>query len=176
MPAAVLTYSPKDVTIVICGYTLTGILGVELLWNSKPFTIKRGIRGVHTRIYNKDLSGTIRLEVQQTSITNDILSDILTQDRTNKSARIDVTIKDTGGSTIYATSQAFIPSFPNIKLDMGFNTRVWDIEVLQLTVPTLGGNAGGGLDILGSIDGALDLLGSAATKATDAIVDVLPTF
>lgn len=174
--ANVLTYAPKDVTIVLCGYTLTGILGVELQFNSRPFTLHKGIRGVTTRVYSTDSTAKLVLEVQQTSVTNDILSQILIQDARNKSARLDLTVKDTGGSTVYDTTQGFIPTIPSLKFSQGFENRVWEIEILKLNSVFLGGNASAGFDILSSVQGAVDFLSGAATEAVDTIESNLPIF
>lgn len=174
MPTPVLTYSPDDVTIILSGYTLGGILSVELIWNSRPFTFRRGIRGVHTRTFNKDLCATIRLEVQQTSPTNDVLTQILIQDRRNRSARLDITVQDVGGTTMYQANQAYIPAYPNTKLSRGFETRVWDIEVLDFTDGQIGGNNRGGFDLFSSVDGALDFLAGEASTFVDSVIDELP--
>jgi hypothetical protein len=173
MPA-VLTYSPSDVTIFISDYQLTGLMSVELQWTGTPFVFRRGIRGVHTRTYSNDISATLRLEVQQTSITNDVLFQILEQDRLNKSARLDVTIKDTGGSTMLQSDQGYIPRYPQIKFSHGFESRVWTIDLLTITDGfTIGGNNHAGFDIFSSVQGAIDLLGGAATNASDFIDNLL---
>lgn len=168
MSAPVLTYAPSDVTIILCGYTLGGIISVELQWNSRPFTFHRGIRGVHTRTFNKDMNATIRLECQQTSVTNDVLSQIITQDRRNKSARLDVVVKDTGGTTMYQANQAYIPAYPSVKLSKGFENRVWEIEVFDFTDVSVGGNSRAGFDLFASVQGAIDFLGDTS--------DIFPTF
>lgn len=176
MPAQVLTYAPTDVTIILAGYTLGGILSVELEWKSQPFTIRPGIRGIHTRTFSKDLRATIRLEVLQTSITNDVMSQILEQDRRNKSARLPITVKDTGGTTMYIADQAFIPRYPNTKLSRGFEVRVWEIEVLDFTDGTIGGNSHAAFDLFSSVEGALDYLSDAGSSVLDTIEENLPIF
>ena len=174
MPAPVLTYSPSDVTIILAGYTLGGVISVELEWKSRPFTFRPGIRGIHTRTFSKDLHATIRLEILQTSISNDVMSQILEQDRRNKSARLPITVKDTGGTTMYLADQAFIPAYPDTKLSRGFEVRVWEIEVFDFTDGTIGGNSRAQFDLFSSVEGALDFLGSAADSAIDTIQDNLP--
>lgn len=174
MSTPVLTYSPDDVTIILSGYTLGGILSVELIWNSRPFTFRRGIRGVHTRTYCRDLCATIRLECMQTSVTNDVMTQILEQDRRNKSARLDITVRDAGGTTMYQANQAYIPAYPNIKFSRGFETRVWDIEVFDFTDVEIGGNNRAGFDLFSSVDGALDFLGGVVDNAIDTVVDNIP--
>lgn len=174
MSAPVLTYSSSDVTIIIAGYTLGGVLSVELVWKSTPFTFRPGIRGVHTRTFNRDLHATIRLEILQTSVTNDVLSDILIQDRRNKSARLPITVKDTGGTTMYISSQAFISKFPDTKNSRGFEVRVWEIEVFDFIDGTIGGNSHAAFDLFSSVEGALGFLSSAGESALDTIEENLP--
>lgn len=176
MPAPVLTYSPADVTIILCGYTLGGILSIELQWNSRPFTFHRGIRGVHTRTFNKDLCATIRLECQQTSVTNDVMSQILIQDRRNKSARLDLAVKDVGGTTMYQANQCYIPAYPNTKFSKGLETRTWEIEVFDFTDGMIGGNSRAGFDLFASVQGAIDYLGDTASTALDTLEDNIPIF
>lgn len=174
MPAPVLTYAPEDVTILLSGYTLGGILSVELIWNSRPFTFRRGIRGVHTRTFSRDLCATIRLEVLQTSVTNDVLTQVLIQDRRNKSARLDITVRDVGGTTMYQANQAYLPAYPNTKFSRGFETRVWDIEVFDFTDGEIGGNNRAGFDLFSSVEGAIDFLGDTATEAVDTFTENFP--
>lgn len=176
MSTPVLTYSPEDVTIILCGYTLGGILSIELRWQSRPFTFHRGIRNVHTRTFNKDMCATIHIEVMQTSVTNDVMSQILTQDRRNKSARLDVTVQDVGGTTMYQANQAYIPAYPNVKFSRGFETRIWEIEIFDLTDAFVGGNSRAGFDLFSSVDGALDFLGGAVDTALDTVSNTFDQF
>jgi len=173
MSLPVLTYAPSDVTIVISGYTVGGILSIELEWKARPFTYQRGIRNVHTRVFNKDLSAVLRLQVLQTSITNDVLSQVLIQDRLNKSARLDVTVKDTGGTTLYQANQCYVSAFPPIKLSQGFETRTWEIDVFDFVTLNVGGNSRAGFDVFSSVQGAMDLLGNTASDIGTAIDDFL---
>lgn len=154
----VLTYDPSHVTIVLSGFTLTGILAVDVGWKSKPYTFHKGIRNVHTRVMHQDLCATVKLEVMQTSITNDVLSDILTADLSNNSAILDLMIKDTGGSTMLHSAQCYISSFPKIKLSQGFENRQWEIEVFGFTSLNIGGNSKAAFDIFSSVKGALSYL------------------
>lgn len=159
----ILTYSPADVNIVLCGYTLTGVSSITLRWKSRPFTVHKGIRGQHTRVYNSDLQATIVLDILQTSITNDILTDILVQDRRLKSGRLELQVKDVGGTTAYQTTDCFLAAYPDVKHHNGLELRTWEIEVLSWTDGGLGGNAKEGIDLFDSINGAYDYLSGAAS-------------
>lgn len=164
---AVLTYSPSDVKIVISGYTLTGVNSVTLSWNTATFTIRRGIRGNHTRVFNRDLSARLNIEVLQTSVTNDVLFQILTQDRTKKTARIDLVLADVSGRSLLQSQEAYVSAIPEIAYSNGFNTRMWSIEILNLTDGALTGAGAQSSDLLSSSFGT-DLLNNITGLATDA--------
>lgn len=156
--AQTLTYSPSDVTILVSGYQLSGLLSVELIWDSRPFTLHKGIRNQHTRVFNQSMCATLRINVQQTSITNDVLSQIISEDRVSNSARLEVTMKDTSGTTLYQALQCYIPAYPNVKFTKGFEGREWEISIQDLTAINVGGNSRAAFDVFSSIQGALSYL------------------
>lgn len=159
MAGDVLTYSPSSVSIILSGYTLTGIESVTLRWNARPFTVRRGIRGQHTRVFNRDLQATIVLEVLQTSITNDVLSQVLIQDRRTLSGRLELTVDDGSGTTSYQTTNCFLARYPDVVHKNGLVLRTWEIEVLDWTDGSLGGNARKvGFDLFDSINGAVEYI------------------
>ncbi|QAX99808.1 virion structural protein [Pseudomonas phage 20Sep418] len=158
MANTVLTYSPSDVKIVLCGYALTGVVSFEMSWLSRPYTMVRGIRGHHTRVFNRDLSAQIRIEVLQTSVSNDALFSLVEQDRRTQSARITLSVKDTHGSTMMSTDNAYVNGYPSITFTDGIENRVWTIDVLDWTDGTVGGNQQVGFDVFGTVQGALSYL------------------
>lgn len=170
MASNVLTYSPADVKIILCGYTLTGVVSVTLKWKgAKPIRVVRGLNGQHTRVLNKDLYATVELEILQTSITNDILTSILVQDRRTQSARAEFSVTDTRGSTMYQSTNAFLSAYPDIGLSGELQTRTWGIECLGFVDGGIGGNARQGFDVFDSVNGAINYLGEAAGSAIDSI-------
>ncbi|WYV99010.1 virion structural protein [Pseudomonas phage vB_PpuM-NoPa] len=164
MASNVLTYSPSDVKIILCGYVLTGIVSVTLKWKgTKPIRVVRGLNGQHTRVLNNDIQATVELEVLQTSITNDILSSIIAQDRRTQSARLEFSVSDTRGTTMYQSTDAFIGGWPEIGLSGELQTRKWEVECLSFIDGVVGGNARQGFDVFDSVSGALGYLGEAAS-------------
>lgn len=158
MAGNVLTYSPTDVTILISGYQLIGVLEVELQWDSRPFTMYKGIRNQHTRVYNGSMAATLRVSLQQTSDSNDVLSMILDEDRIGNTARLELTMKDASGTTLYQALQCYIPAYPPVTFTKGFRAREWEISILDLTTINVGGNSKAAFDIFSSVQGALSLL------------------
>lgn len=150
MAKPVLTYSPSDVTIIICGFTLTGIVSASMQWHTRPFTMIKGIRGINTRCRSLDTGGTLVIELLQTSPSNSALFQILQQDRVNQSARLDVTLADTAGGSIIYSDSAYVSAFPNYDYSMGFDNRYWEIELLEVRDEKMNGESEGFIDLLGS--------------------------
>lgn len=169
MAGDILTYAPSTVTLVLCGYILTGVVSVSLKWNSSPFTVKRGIRGQHTRIGSPDRQSTCTIEVLQTSITNDIFSEILEQDTRNYSGRLEFSVKDVSGTTQWATTQCFLRAWADASFSGDMETRKWDIEILSFISGKIGGNARQGFDLLDSFNGAADYITTGVDTAVDSV-------
>lgn len=170
MASDILTYSPADVTLILCGYILTGICSVTLQWKgAKPFKVVRGIRGKHTRVFNPDLYATVVVETLQTSITNDIFTSILAQDRRNQSARLEFSVNDKSGTTFYQSTECFIGAYPDIGLDGDLKTYKWEIECLDFIDGGVGGNARQGFDLFDSASGAIDYISGKGSEFIDSL-------
>ncbi|WOZ57484.1 baseplate protein [Pseudomonas phage vB_PseuGesM_254] len=157
----VLTYTPSDVTIIICDFIVTGMVSCSLQWSAPPYKLVRGCRGINTRVGSKDLSATMNLEVLQTTVTNEVLFQLLYQDRRNQSARLDITIKDNSGDTILYSDSAYVASFPDMRYSDSFDNRNWKIEMLNVRDGQISSNDKGGLDVFGE--------GGIARRVTDLI-------
>lgn len=154
MAGKVLTYSPSDVKLTISGYTCPGILSMSVVWNVAPIQIRRGIRGRNTRIFNKDLSAVLTVDVMQTSTTNDVFFHILRADRRRGVSRLDLALSDNSGRSVLQTNEAYISEYPDIEYSMGFTPRRWVFELLNVTDGTLSGAADNSIDLLSSIAGS----------------------
>lgn len=157
--AGVLTYSPKDVKLVLSGYTLTGILSITVEWNSPQMSIRRGIRGQHTRVFNRDLSCKISVDVLQTSPTNEVLYEIFRIDRGTNLARLDMSISDNSSRAILSSSEAYITALPTVRYTEGFDARTWVFEMMAVTDGRLTGGLDEGEGLLSSIPGLDQLKG-----------------
>lgn len=158
MSGAVLTYDPSSVTIIICGYIIPGVVSVSLQWKSAVFSTRKGIRGVHTRVYTPDRQATLVLEVLPTSIANDVFTEIVVQDAASHSGRLEVSLKDSSGTSRFSTTDAYMSTFPELSFNAdGITTRKWEIEILSFdqNFGNIGGNASTGIDINDILSGAL---------------------
>jgi len=171
MSGSVLTYDPSSVTIVICGFVVPGLVSISLQWKSEVFTPVKGIRGQHTRVYNKDRYATLQLELLPTSIANDVFSDIVLQDALYKTGRLEVMLKDTSGTSRFTTTDAYFKAFPELSFNAeGITTRKWEVDILSFVSNSgnVGGNASNGIDIT-------DILSGAGEYARTAINDGFTT-
>lgn len=169
MASNILTYAPADVKLILCGYQLTGVVAVTLQWKgARPFTVHRGIRGKHTRVFNPDLYATVTIEVLQTSITNDIFTSTLVQDRRNQSARLEFSVNDKSGTTFYHSTECFLGAYPDIGLSGEMQTYKWQIECLDFIDGGIGGNARVGFDLLDSVNGAIDYISGKGSEFIDS--------
>jgi hypothetical protein len=138
--SSLFTYSPKEVTISIGGYSLTGWDNLSVARSVQGFVPIRGIRGKNTRVRNMDTSATITLPLLQTSMGNDVLSRIHALDLEKGTGRLDITLKDSSGTSVFSSSEAYILGFPVSAYSGNFEYRVWQIFAQSTTTYTVGGN------------------------------------
>ena len=136
----VYTYSPSDVILSVGGYVISGITSITVQRNTPAFKIVRGIRGQNTRVYNKDTSADMTVQLLQTSISNDLFSIIEQEDEKYRTGRLEISLKDTSGTTVWESDEAFIEGQPSVTLDKDLTDRVWKICMLSTRDVRTGGN------------------------------------
>ena len=143
------TFAPNDVTVVISqgdfshvvsGFSEDSIVTIER--NSDTFSLYTGADDTNTRIYQANTSGMITLPLQQTSNSNDILSQLYENDRASRdsSGMFAITVKDNSGRSVFFAEEAFIGRVPDASFGNSMNLREWQIQAVRLKV-TFGGNA-----------------------------------
>ena len=153
----VATYSPSDVVLSIGGYTLTGWQNITIARRSQGFVTIPGIRGVHTRVPTNDTSATINIPLLQTSPSNDVLSEIHSQDLLYGTGRISLTLKDMSGNSVFSSNEAYITGYPQSVFSGGFEYRPWGIFCQVTDSYTVGGNTRPSTSLL---DSAMNAIGS----------------
>lgn len=161
----VLTYVPENVNLLLSGYKIEGWESITITRNSPAFKQIRGIRGKNTRVQIKDTSAVIKIETLQTELLNEVLSICLFSDTMNATARLDISLKETTGSTIFSTSTAYITAFPDLKYTSDISSLVWTIncEDSGMFVGNATSNA------IGAMSGGISSLKNFATGAIDAV-------
>ena len=136
----ILTYAPSEVVLLIAGFQVIDLVSVKLNWNTERFSVVKGIRGKNTRVRNKDTGAVIEIDVLQTSITNDVFSQIVTLDEKSQVGNLSVSLKDNSGSTVVVSSNAFLASYPNFELKDVLQPRTWKLVLLSTDQAIVGGN------------------------------------
>ncbi len=124
------TYSPNDIVLSIGTYIVTGWNNITVA-RTDVTKMVRGIRGQNTRSVSLDSSCTIAVEVLQTSTTNDVFSEIVSQDRVKQTGRIELQLKDSSGRSVLNSNNAYISNFPDIVYGSEIGTRTWIIQCLD---------------------------------------------
>lgn len=143
------TYSPQDVSIVISqgnnshvvsGFAEDMIVGIER--NTDTYLRYTGADNTSTRIYVADRSVKITLHLQQTSVSNAILSQLFENDRASKSSStlFAVLVKDNTGMTLVHSTECYISRLPNSDFGNNMKIREWVIEAVDADY-FIGGNS-----------------------------------
>lgn len=172
MSGSVLTYDPSSVTIIVAGYVIPGVVSLNLQWKSEVFSVHKGIRGQHTRVYSPDRYSTLIVELLPTSVANDVFTSIVLQDAQAHSGLLEVSLKDSSGTSRFTTSNAYLRTFPDLSFNAeGITTRRWEIEILSFVVGSgnIGGNASNGIDIADILSGAASKVGSLVDDGLGAV-------
>jgi hypothetical protein len=143
------TYSPSDIDLLIGGYKVTGWKSINIKKDAASYIFIRGIRGKNTRVRNYNKSALIEIVLAQTSATNDIFSEVHRKDivdndydelNTADCARLEISLKDRSGTSVFQSEDAYIVSYPDVTFSDNFEDRSWKIQCLTTNVFTVGGN------------------------------------
>lgn len=160
------TFAPNDVTIVVTqqssgishilsGFSEDSIVNIER--NAETYTLYTGADNTNTRIYNANTSAQITVSMQQTSSTNDILTQLYSNDANSRDSTglFSISVVDNSGRSSYFAEEAYIAVVPNSQFANSMQTRDWVIHAVRLET-FIGGNS-----ILSAEDkGTLEQLGA----------------
>ena len=136
----VYTYSPQEVQLTFGGYTITGWQNLTITRSADAFKPVRGIRGKHTRVRSIDTSCTITVTILQTSMSNDVLCRIHDLDLEYGSGRIELLLKDMGGTGVFSSAEAYVLGYPEVVYSGEFEYRQWRLFCQNTGNYTIGGN------------------------------------
>lgn len=136
------TYAVKKVAVSFNGQILSGFMAgtfVEIAFDSDAFAKDTGSQGEVSRVALADEGATIKITLQQTSASNDVLSAALANDRLTQNGTGVIFIKDTSGRTVAQGAEAWVKKSADVKFTNGAEGREWTIDtgILKMTV---GGN------------------------------------
>jgi hypothetical protein len=143
----VRTYSPNQVMVVVAGFQIEGWNTISISKSSRSFQLVKGIRGGNTRIRSVDNSLSLVVEVQQTSLTNDVFSEIVRQDKEFNTGKLQVSIKDLSGKTFIQSQNCFIEDYAPLNFADAAGTRTWLIHFLDYDEYTTGSSESNSLKL-----------------------------
>ncbi|MNX76784.1 hypothetical protein D3C86_1083000 [compost metagenome] len=144
------TYSPNTLAVIITqdstgishrisGFSEDSLVSIDR--NMETFSLYVGADNTSTRIANVNTSATMTVSLQQTSASNDILSQLYENDRQSldSSGLFNITVTDLSGRSVYFSDQAYVASPPSSPFANSMQTREWMIHLPNSTI-FLGGN------------------------------------
>lgn len=136
------TYNGHEVSVIVGSRLIKGLAegdSVVVSRESDSFSDNVGLDGEVTRSGSIDRRGTVTLRLQQTSADNDFLSTLSQADEKAGTGVVPILIRDTNGTTIYASNEAWVrkPADGGVAREAG--EREWPIRCANLEMFS-GGN------------------------------------
>jgi hypothetical protein len=122
------TYTPSGVIAIFNGHIIQGISAdssISVSRSSNMFEVVPGIDGSWSRIKTSNFSGTITVNIHQTSPSNDALGAFATADEINESGSGLFLLKDKSGHELVTAAVAFIQKRPDLSYSTSMGERTW---------------------------------------------------
>lgn len=123
----VLTYVPSNVALILSGSQIKGWNSITISRSDPVFKQIRGIRGKNTRTRIKNSSAIITIETPQTELFNEVLSMVLEADSVNGTARLEISLMESTGSSFFTTNTAYISQWPELRYSGELGVNVWTL-------------------------------------------------
>ena len=123
-------HSVKDYSIVFAGQQLTGFGPddfFEVAFNGEGYTQTVGSDGEVAVNQDADESGVVTVNLLQTSVSNEFLSQIYQSARDGGQLQHDLLIRDANGKTAYSSADAVVKRVPDTSRGKEAGTNGWQI-------------------------------------------------
>lgn len=141
--AELKTYDAKRINITIGSHTVKGYAEdtfISIEPDGDGTAAQAGADGEVARSLSNNPLHTITLTLQQTSDTNDYLSDLLKRDRASGGGGVvPLQVLDLRGTSLFAASQAWVVNWPTIENGSGVGEREWALAAVATDIH-VGGN------------------------------------
>jgi len=124
------TYAPGEVSVIFGPIIMSGFVDgsfVKVARSEAPFKQDTGIDGEATHVKSNNLSGTVSITLQQTSLTNQLLSAIHEADMVANAGVYPLTVKDNNGYDLHFSPAARIEGPPEANYSGDVEGREWVI-------------------------------------------------
>ena len=143
--ADVKTYNPAKFLCIIGGIPMSGFadgtfVNVESVTDG--ITSQSGADGEIARAISADVRHRVTLTLQQTSASNDVLSNFHKADRlSGGGVLLPILLEDLTGRTVFAVAQSWIVKSPARGFGKDVGTREWLFETGEPSISHTGGNS-----------------------------------
>ena len=134
---SVHTYDPANVIISIGGFPMSGFADgtfVTVARDEDIFAKVTGADGEVSRAKSNNRSGSLSLTLQQTSMSNDILSAIALTDEVSNAGVVPVLVKEIGTSTILMSGEGWVKKMPDAVFSKDVENREWVLDLATLNM------------------------------------------
>ena len=130
MASPSLSYDPSQVVVTFAGASLHGFAEdfIEAERHEDAFMLQVGADGEPARSRNRNRSGTVKLKLQQASVSNDALSGLAALDEAGGAGTGPLLIKDLNGSTLLNAPVAWIKKIAPVTYGKEHGSREWAFE------------------------------------------------
>lgn len=141
--AELKTYDPKRISIIIGSHVVKGyaedtFISIEPAGDGTQ--AQAGADGEVARSLSNNPLHNIVVTLQQTSDTNDYLSDLLNRDRASGGGGVvPLQVLDLRGTSVFAASQAWVVNWPTIENGATVGEREWTLAAVATGIH-VGGN------------------------------------
>lgn len=127
----VRTYSASQVVMSFGGAIVEGWETISTSRDLPDFKTVNGIRGKNTRVRNRNTAASVEITLLETSPTNQIFNDIVALDKEIGGARLSFILKDTLGTEVFYSDEAYIEGIANREYAAELGERVWIVRCLS---------------------------------------------
>lgn len=140
--AEVKTYDPKSVVLTVGGFPISGYADGEFIsfeYDEDAYSKVTGADGISSRAKSNNNDGAITITLQQTSPSNDVLTNIAVADKLSNTGVVPVIMKDTLGTTTIFAANGWVRKIPVVSYSKEVSNREWVLDLSSVEV-FLGGN------------------------------------
>lgn len=136
------SYSPGEISVIVDGQIISGFAEgtfISVARDEDSSTFVPSATGGGSRTKNANKAGKFTFTLQQTSESNQALSDLLKADEDGDNSIFPVLVRDNSGADLHKAEQVYIVKYPQSDYAKELSNREWVLqaEVLEMN---LGGN------------------------------------
>lgn len=131
------TYDPSQIILQIGPHIATGYADgtfVKAGRDVETFTKSVGADGEPVRVRSRNKGGSFEFTLQQSSPSNDYLSELAIQDEISGNGIVPVTVKDMNGTTLVFAGEAWVQKPADAEFGKDLANRTWKLDTGRLSI------------------------------------------